>query len=109
MDIVNKLVTWFDSTHLQEQIKEVDFEGLVANPWFIIPFGALVVYLVYKQKWRDLIILSILIAVWWVSGTQYMNSLIVNGILQIDKIIPVLFGGAGALGVVIYLLFGKSD
>ena len=109
MDIFSRLAAWFESTHLQEQLKDVDFVGLFCNPWFIVPFGFLVGYMVFKQKWRDLIIFSIFIAAWWASGTDYMNSLTVKGELQIDKILPVLFGGAGALGVVIYLLFGRSD
>ncbi|MBU1566401.1 MAG: hypothetical protein KJ630_12345 [Proteobacteria bacterium] len=109
MDILTKLSAWFDSTHLQAQIKDVDYIGLFSNPWFIVPFGAMIGYMVFKQKWKDLLILSILVGVWWVSGTPYMNSLIVKGEISIEKILPVIFGGAGALGLVIYLLFGRSD
>lgn len=109
MEILTKFSAWFESTHLQQQIKDVDYIGLFSNPWFIVPFGMMVLYMVYKQKWRDLIIITVFVGVWWVSGTEYMNTLIVDGTLQIDKILPVIFGGAGALGVVIYLLFGRSD
>jgi len=109
MEILTKFSAWFESTHLQQQIKEVDFLGLFSNPWFIVPFGFMVFYMVWKQKWRDLIIIAVFVGVWWVSGTEYMNTLIVDGTLQIDKILPVIFGGAGAMGVVIYLLFGRSD
>lgn len=109
MDFFTKISVWFESTHLQRQIKDVDYVGLFSNPWFIVPFGMMILYMVWKQKWRDLIIIAVFVGVWWVSGTEYMNTLIVDGTLQIDKILPVIFGGAGALGVVIYLLFGKSD
>ena len=34
-------------THLPEQIKAVDFPGLFANPWFLVPFIALTGYLLY--------------------------------------------------------------
>lgn len=108
-DVFAQIAAWFESTHLSEQINEVDFAALFTNPWFIVPFGCLVIYLLYKQSWKDLIIISVFIAVWWVSGTEYMDSLIVDGVLQIEKILPVVFGGAAALGLVIYLLFGKSD
>jgi len=104
-----KINDWFVSTHLSEQIKDVDYVGLFTNPWFIIPFAILIVYMLYKQKWKDLIITIIFIGVWWVSGTDYMNSLLVNGEISIDKILPVVFGGATVLGFVIYLLFGRSD
>jgi hypothetical protein len=109
MEIWTKFSAWFESTHLQQQIKDVDYLGLFSNPWFIVPFGLMIIYMVWKQKWRDLIIITVFVGVWWVSGTEYMNTLIVGDELQINKILPVIFGGAGALGVVIYLLFGRSD
>jgi len=109
MEIITKIVDWFESTHLTEQIKDVDFIALFSNPWFIVPFVLMMCYLLYKQSWKDLIIITILVAVWWVTGTDYMNSLIVKGELQIEKILPVMFGGAAVLGFVIYLLFGRSD
>ncbi len=107
--ILDKFLRWFDSTHLQPQIAEVDYVGLLTNPWFLVPFGILIAYMLYKQSWRDLVIIGILFAVWWVSGTAYMDSLLVDGEIQISKILPVVFGGAITLGVVIYLLFGRSD
>ena len=109
MEFFDKIIKWFDSTHLHEQIKDVDIVALFTNPWFIVPFVVLVVYMMYKQSWRDLIIMSVLVGVWWVSGTPYMDSLLVNGEISVEKILPVVFGGAACLGFVIYLLFGRSD
>lgn len=109
MDFFTNIKEWFASTHIQEQIKDVDFVGLFTNPWFIIPFVVLVLYSLFRQKWKDLIIIAIFVAIWWVSGTNYMNSLLVNGEIQINKILPVIFGGAAVLGFVIYLFFGRSD
>lgn len=109
MQFFTNLKEWFVATHLQEQIKDVDFVGLFTNPWFIVPFGLMVCYMLFRQRWKDLIIITIFVAIWWVSGTNYMNSLLVNGEIQIEKILPVIFGGAAVLGFVIYLLFGRSD
>lgn len=109
MQFFTNLQDWFVSTHLQDQIKDVDYIGLFTNPWFIVPFALMVCYMLFRQKWKDLIIIAIFIAVWWVSGTDYMNSLLVDGEIQISKILPVVFGGAAVLGFVIYLLFGRSD
>lgn len=109
MGFFTNIKEWFASTHIQEQIKDVDFVGLFTNPWFIIPFMALVLYSLFRQKWKDLIIIAIFVAIWWVSGTNYMNSLLVNGEIQMNKILPVIFGGAAVLGFVIYLFFGRSD
>lgn len=109
MEFFASVKEWFASTNLQEQIRDVDFTGLFSNPWFIVPFASMVVYLLYKQNWKDIIIIAIFVAVWWVSGTNYMNSLLVDGEIQINKILPVIFGGAAVLGFVIYLFFGRSD
>ena len=109
MKFFTKIADWFESTHLQEQIKDVDIVALFSNPWFIVPFACMVLYMLYKQNWRDLIIITLLVGIWWVSGTPYMNTLLVNGEIQIGKILPVIFGGAIVLGFVIYLLFGRSD
>ncbi len=108
-DMFSSISNWFDSTHLHEQVVEVDFVGLFTNPWFMVPFVGLVLYMLYKQSFKDLILIAIMIGVWWVSGTEYMDSLIVDNELQMDKILPVVFGGAATLGLVIYILFGRSD
>ena len=104
----SRIGDFVQATNLPDQVKDVDFVGLFTNPWFMIPFVAWVIYLVYKQSFRDLIIIGIIIAVWWVSGTEYMQTLVVGDELQINKILPVLFGGAVILGFVIYMFFGRS-
>ncbi len=109
MAFFDGIVAWFETTHLQEQIKDVDFVGLFTNPWFIVPLIPMVCYMLFKQKWKDLIIITIFVGVWWVSGTDYMNTLVVGDELQMNKVLPVIFGGAAVLGFVIYLLFGRSD
>lgn len=109
MQFFSNLKEWFFSTQIPDQIKDVDYIGLFSNPWFVVPFAIMVCYMLFKKKWTDLIIITIFIGVWWVSGTDYMNSLLVNGEIQISKILPVVFGGAAVLGFVIYLLFGRSD
>ncbi len=108
-ELIDKIIAFWDSTKIYQQVTDVDVVGLFTNPWFLVPFIGMVLYMIYKQGWKDLIIISIFIGVWYASGTPYMNSLIVNGELQIEKILPVAFGGAVLLGVVIYLLLGRSD
>ena len=108
-DFFGKILAWIESTHIQEQVANVDYVGLFTNPWFLVPFIALVLYLLYKQSFKDIIIIIIFVGVWWVSGTEYMDTLVVGDELQISKILPVLFGGAAVLGFVIYMFFGRSD
>ncbi len=101
-------IAFVDSTHLLEQIREVDAAGLFTNPWFLVPFILFVGYMLYKQAWRDMALIAIFVGVWWVSGTQYMQTLVDGDELRIEKILPVVFGGGITLGVVIYLLMGRS-
>ena len=96
------------ATNLPEQIEQVDYVGLFTNPWFMVPFLLWVGYMLYKQSFRELIIVAIIIALWWVSGTEYMQTLVVGDEVQINKILPVLFGGAAIIGFVIYMFFGRS-
>ena len=107
--MLDKIIAWWDSTHIHEQVTEVDAVGLFTNPWFLVPFVLLMGYLLYKQSWKEIVIFSLLTGVWWVSGTDYMDTLIIGNELQVNKVIPVAFGGAAVLGIIIYLLFGRSD
>ena len=109
MEFFENLKEWFIASQIPEQIRDVDIGGLFTNPWFIVPFVVMVCYMLFRQKWKDLIIIAIFVGIWWVSGTNYMDTLLVNGEIQIDKVLPVVFGGAAVLGFVIYLFFGRSD
>ena len=108
-DFFAKIIAWTESTHVREQVANVDLVGLFSNPWFLVPFIFIIVYCLYKQAWKDLIIVASFVFVWWVSGTEYMATLVVGNELQIGKILPVLFGGAALLGFLIYMFFGRSD
>lgn len=109
MEYWTKIVVWWNSTHIHEQVMEVDYIGLSTNPWFMVPFVSMVLYMLFKKRWVDILLIVVCLGAWWVSGTDYMASLIVNGEIVIDKILPVVFGGAVAIGFVIYLIFGRSD
>ena len=63
----------------------------------------------WLARHSDDAILGAILGMWWASGTTYMQTLVVDGELQINKVLPVLFGGAAVLGLVIYLLIGRSD
>ncbi|WPD20767.1 MAG: hypothetical protein Q3M24_21060 [Candidatus Electrothrix aestuarii] len=103
-----KIGAWLQSTHVPEQVKDVDFAGLFTNPWFMVPFVALIAYLIWKQSFNELIIIAIFVVLWWLSGTEYMQTLVVDGELQVKKVLPVLAGASAILGFVVYLFFGRS-
>lgn len=108
-DFFSNIWDLMESTHIREQVAEVDYVGLFSNPWFLVPFIAVVAYFIYKQAFKDLIIIAVFLGIWWVSGTEYMSTLVVGDELQVGKVLPVLFGGVALVGFVIYLFFGRSD
>ena len=71
------ILSFFDSTQIPQQFKDVDV-AIFTNPWFMVPLVALVGWWIYKQDWRDILILAILIADWYLSGTEYMRTLVVG-------------------------------
>ncbi len=104
-----KIGLWIDSTNLPQQIKEVDYVGLFTNPWFLLPFIGFLIYLLYKQSWNSVIMIGVGIGVWIFSGSSFMQNLIVDGELQLEKILPILAVGIVALGIIVYLLFIRSE
>jgi len=109
MDFFTKIVDFIHSTQVLQQFKEVDVVGLFTNPWFLVPFICLIGYMLYKQDFREIIVIFIGFGCWHISGTEYMNTLIVDNEIQLAKVLPVVFGAACILGLIIYMYFGRSD
>jgi hypothetical protein len=109
MGFFNKIVEFIHSTQVLQQFKDVDAIGLFSNPWFLIPLICLIGYMLYKQEFREIIIIIIGFGCWHISGTEYMATLIVDDEVQLAKVLPVVFGAACVLGLVIYMYFGRSD
>ena len=109
MNFLNKIAEFILSTQVLQQFKEVDAAGLFTNPWFLVPFLCLIGYMLYKQEFREIIIIFIGFGCWHISGTEYMATLIVDDEVQLAKVLPVVFGSACILGLVIYMYFGRSD
>ena len=109
MDFFNKIVEFIHSTQVLQQFKEVDAVGLFTNPWFIVPLLCLIGYMLYKQDFKEIIVIFLGFGCWHISGTEYMNTLIVGDEIQLAKVLPVVFGAACVLGLIIYMYFGRSD
>ena len=109
MDFFKKIVEFIQSTQVLQQFQEVDAVGLFTNPWFLVPLVCLIGYLLYKQDFREIIVIILGFGCWHISGTEYINTLIVDDEIQLAKVLPVVFGAACILGVIIYMYFGKSD
>jgi len=109
MDFITKIIDFIHSTQVLQQFKEVDAVGLFTNPWFLVPLVCLIGYLLYKQDFREIILIIIGFGCWHIFGTEYMQTLIVNDEIQLAKVLPVVFGAACILGIIIYMYFGRSD
>ncbi|KPK22702.1 MAG: hypothetical protein AMJ61_16975 [Desulfobacterales bacterium SG8_35_2] len=109
MDFLTKIIEFINSTQVLQQFKEVDAVGLFTNPWFLVPFICLIGYMLYKQDFKEIVVIIIAFGCWHISGTEYMHTLIVDDEIQLAKVLPVVFGAACVLGVIIYMYFGKSD
>ena len=108
-DILGPVVDFINSTQIVEQIREVDAKNLFSNVWFLIPFLAFTGYKLYKQDVNALVLTGIGIGLWMFTGSSYMRGLIVNGQIQIGKILPVAFVFVGAIAVAVYFIFMRSD
>jgi len=109
MDFFTKVTDFIQYTQVVKQFQEVDAVGLFTNPWFLVPFICLIGYMLYKQDFKELILIVIGFICWHISGTEYMHTLIVNDEIQLAKVLPVVFGAACLLGIIIYMYFGRSD
>lgn len=108
-DIFGPAVNFLNSTNVVEQIREVDAKGLFTNAWFLIPFLSFIGYKLYKQDVNALVLTGLAIGLWLFAGSSYMAGLIVNGHIQIGKILPVAFVFIGAIAVAVYFLVMRSD
>jgi hypothetical protein len=90
-------------------LKNVDVRGAFTNPWVLVPLIAQVSWWFYKQNMNAIIFLALAIGVWIFTGSPYAHGLVVNGELQLGKVLPVAGVGLGAIMVVIYLLFMRGD
>ncbi len=104
------IVASIESTRVFEQFEAFDSVGLFTNPWFLVPFIGLLIYWAIKQEIKNIAILGVAIIVWIFMGSSYVDGLIdARGFIQINKILPIAGVGVGALAIVIYLLFIRSD
>ena len=106
---VERIINWVDATKIPAQIREVDAAGLFSNWHFLVPFLCFIAYLLYRQAFTKIALIGIAIGLWIFSGSSFMQGLIVNGELQISKILPVAGVWVLAVGTAVYLLFMRSD
>jgi len=108
-DILTPVVDFINYTQLLEQIRQVDVKGLFTNPWFLVPFIAQIGWWFYKQALNSLVCTALVIGVWGFSGTSYAQQLVIDGELQLGKVLPVAGVGMVVIVLLVYLFFIRSD
>lgn len=108
-DMWNALVEFWVGTNIPEQLHNVDVRGAFTNPWLVVPLIALLCWWIYKQRINNIVYLGLATGVWIFTGSPYAQGLIVNGNLQLGKVLPVAGVGLVVVCVVIYLIFIRSD
>lgn len=108
-DFLLPIIERINNTGMPQQIREVDVAGLFTNIHFMVPFVAFVCYKLYRQAFVSLILLGLVVGLWIFSGSIFMQDMIVDGKIQLAKVLPVLTVFMAALAVAIYFLFMRSD
>lgn len=104
-----RIISFFNATKIPAQVRAVDAAALFTNWYFLVPFICFVAYLLYRQAFTKMALLGIAIGLWIFSGSSYMQGLVINGELQLSKILPVAGVWVLAIGTAVYLLFMRSD
>ncbi len=97
------------STGIPDQIQGVKYRELFTNPWFLVPYLGLLGWNFYKKQLNTLIIILLLTGSWAFFGTPYMRGIVSKGEVTLDAILPLVFGACVVLGVIVYLIFFKSE
>ncbi len=108
MEILTSIIDFIIGTGVGEQISSVDAKGLFTNPWFLVPFIAFIGYNLYKQSINTLVLTALAVALWLFAGSPMMEGLIVDGEMQLGKVLPVAGVGVVAVGVAVYFLFMRE-
>jgi len=109
MEFFASIAEFFKSTQITEQLQAVDAAGLFSNPYFLVPFVALVGYLIYKKSINNLVLVGLAIGIWLFSGSHYVKDSFEGDQISLKNIMPIIGFGVGAIGVLVYVVFIRSE
>lgn len=108
-DILGPIMEFIHGTKVLEQIQEVQVKALFTNVYFLTPFLILMIWWIYRLALRNLVFTGLIIGLWLFSGSRFAHNFIVDGELQVEKVLPVAGVGIAAVAITIYMLFIRSD
>jgi hypothetical protein len=109
MEYLHKAWEFILSTNVISQVNRVDYEALFTNPWFMVPFGLFILVLVIWGKWRVVILVAIAVGIWIFSGTEYIAGMVVDGEINLPRLIPFIVAGLFVAIIALFALLGRSD
>jgi hypothetical protein len=108
-DFLVSIAQFIQATQVPEQFREVDVRGLFTNWYFLLLFLAVMGHIIYRKAMNTFLLLSLGFGVWMFSGSPYMENLIIDGEMQLGKVLPMVGVGILAISVLVYVLFIRSD
>lgn len=103
------IMDFINYTKIPDQINDVDIVGLLSNGWFMLPFLCLLIYQLIKKAVKNIMLIGIVFGLWVFSGTPYVREIKVDGVTQMDKVLPLAVVSFITIGLLIYLFFIRSD
>ncbi|HSH12581.1 MAG TPA: hypothetical protein VLA15_02495 [Desulfurivibrionaceae bacterium] len=100
---------FFFATKVPEQIENIDYQALFSNPWFLVPYLALIGWNIYKRQPYSIIIILLFTGSWAFFGTPYMQGILSQEQIQLEAVLPLVGGACLVLAITIYLIFFKSE
>lgn len=97
------------ATKVPEQIENINYADLFTNGWFLVPYLAMIAWNVYKRELYSIIIILLLTGSWAFFGTPYMREIMQQDQIQLEAVLPLVGGACAVLGIIVYLIFFKSE
>lgn len=97
------------ATKVPEQIENIDYTALSTNGWFLVPYLAMIAWNIYKRQLYSIIIILLLTGSWAFFGTPYMQEIMQQDQIQLEAVLPLVGGACAVMGIIVYLIFFKSE
>jgi hypothetical protein len=96
-------------TGVPDQIENVKYKELFSNGWFLVPYLGMIAWNIYKKQLKTIIVILLFSGSWAFFGTPYMHNIMTRDEVTLDAILPLVGGAVVVLGIIIYLVFLKSE
>lgn len=103
------VVDFIVATKVPEQVEAIDYKALFSNGWFLAPYLALIAWNIYRREVYSIIIILLFTGSWAFFGTPYMQGILGQEEIQLEAVLPLVGGACLVLGLIIYLIFFKSE